>query len=175
MSKLIPVPWIITSFDTESSTRSFFLFHAKSFNPNLEQTNKRILTSFILPLFKSRSEALHFNGNALKYFNTSNIVLEYVKNNTPNSIKCTRGSKSYNKYINTDNDAILADSEDEMILQLALYNNVQFFYVVDYKIEDILLTMNGILINPIEYMEDKDIELFDNLFIKYLDDMFSLE
>lgn len=172
----ISLPWVITTTLSNPKEKLFFLFDAKSFNPELERNNKPYVnTSLILPMFKSEAQALEFNVHDRLFFNTNNIVIKTMKNNIANDIKCSKSidPPMFFKDFETNKNEIISvrDVESEL-LKLALFNNVEFFYVDNCAHEPSTLTLNGILFDPLEYVDNDNILFMENMFIDYLNEMF---
>ena len=169
MSVVLP-PWIITKKDPETSLRKFFVLHVNSYNIDLEIKDKHnIIQTPMLLLFQSKHKAKQFNNYNWDIYASKNTIIDSLEHKPINTITCDIKENLPMKHIGFDAyEYVQVNEEEDNLLQLALFDNIQFFYVDSIQITNRVLTMQGIILNSSRFIEtDSDPEILYNIYVEY--------
>ena len=170
MSVVLP-PWIITKIDPNTSLRKFFILHVNSYNIDLEIKDKHnIIQTPLLLLFQSKHKAKSFNRYNWDTYANKNTIIDSLEHRPINTIKCDIKDDFLTHKNETEHfEYVQVNEEEENLLKLALFDNIDFFYVDSFDITNRVLTMQGIILNSSKLIEtDSDPEILYNIHVEYL-------
>jgi hypothetical protein len=169
MSVVLP-PWIITKKDPETFLRKFFVLHVNSYNIDLEIKDKHnIIQTPMLLLFQSKHKAKQFNRYNFDIYASKNTIIDSLEQKLINTITCDINKELPKDHIGFNAyEYVQVNEEEDNLLQLALFDNIQFFYVDTIQIVNRVLSMQGIILNSASFIEsDSDPEILNNIYVEY--------
>ena len=170
MSAVLP-PWIITKKDPQTFLRKFFVLHVNSYNIDLEIKDKHnIIQTPLILLFPSKHKATQFNLYNWDIYASKNTIIDSMEQKPINTITCDIKHDLPSENIDFDvYEYVQVNEEEDSLLQLAMFDNIHFFYVDSIQINNRLLTMQGIVLNSSRFIEtDSDPDFLFNIYVEYL-------
>lgn len=177
------IPWVITIKENcniaELSKKQKLYYTLNVVNVSKRSSieseqNKRIC---VIPLFKSNKSAKFYNINKWNSINSVCYIYDafkesrshclYLKKKIPTSLYSKTIDDDILEYIEFDNNVDISS--------FVLMNNLYFYYISDITELNNVLSLNGVLLNPLADIEQYyDKKMVNNFILEYFEHMLKL-